>query len=1132
MHLVSFDHMPPLTRGMTKTLLIMKLTAILMLGFSLQVSANVFSQKVTLNEKNVSLQKVFKQIHRQTGYQFFYEDELLDKSGKVDIQVTNMPLEDALKACFKNLPLSYKVINKTIVVNAKPPVVVEQPVEDPLPPPPPEVRGIVLNDKGEPVEGASVIVKGTQKGAVTNASGVFILSNINENDILIISGANIETLEVALNGKTAIIVNVKNKISFLDDIQVIGYGQTTRRLSTSSIGTVKKDVLEKQPVANPIQALQGRVAGVAITQTSGAIGSGVEIQIRGINTIESGNQPLVIVDGAVLPEPNRGLGTAIGSYMPWGSSSMNNLNPADIESIEILKDADATAIYGSRGANGVILITTKKATLGTTRFTMDVGTWVNSATILPERLNLQQYRQMRKDAFAMGNYNPNTLTAINPITPNANTAPDLLVWDSTKATTDWPNFEYGNGSPAVNVQASLTGGDKRLNFIASAGYLKQNDITRGSPFQERISTSLGLNHTSSNNRLRFGANASYLVNNIFPSRGAGSPGLMSSLPPNMPMQNADGTPFWPPPNITQNSLLMNPLAAEEAQTTSVSDNLIGNLNFGYRIAKGLDFKTTIGYNEQGLNNKTLTPSTSINPLNPGTSVPSSSFNKSTFKSLNIEPQLDYTTQISKGKLDVLLGSTLFDQKRTQEAIAFNGFTSDALLNSWAAGSNVSNRSNSSGNYRFNSVFGRVNYNWENKYIANISYRRDGSSRFGPKNQFGNFGAIGAAWIFTSEDWFKNLLPSLSFGKLRGSYGTAGNDAIADYRWTSLYTTAMWDGRSGLAPSYLSDSTVGWESSKKLDVALELGFLKNRILLNVNWYRTLSTDLLLSTPVPAQTGFTTFISNVPAEVENKGWEFELNTKNLNPTNKLQWNTTFNISLLKNRLVEFPGLENSSFANRLKIGLPINSPRTLLNSEWSQVYEGVNPETGLPIFKDLDNNGTINNNDRTYIGSAIPRTYGGLGNQLSYKGFEFDLFFQFSQQLATNYLFNSIYPGQLNNPVSEFYGNYWRQPGDVTKYPRLWSGVASNTTTAQLSNIFPTSSAALQDMFYVRLKNISLSYSLPTEWVSKAKMTRATIYVRGQNVFTWMSEDLKKDPELVTLRGGMMLKTWTAGIQLTL
>ena len=1117
-----------------QTLLIMKLTPVLLLATFLQVSAMGTAQKVTLSERNASLQHIFKQINKQTGFQFFYEDELLDRSGKVDISIKNAELKEALEVCFKNLPITYEIINQTIIVKAKDKIAdAEEKIIAPPIPPPITVRGLVRTENGELLEGISVSVKGTNQGTITGVNGTFTLEGVEEKSILVFTGVNIETQEVALNSRTSVVVTVKIRISPLDEIQIIGYGKTTRRYKTGAVTTVKSDAIDRQPVTNPLQALQGRMAGVSINQNTGSIGSGTEIQIRGINTIQAGNQPLIIVDGAILPDPNRGLGTAIGSYMSLGSTNMLAINPADIESIEILKDADATAIYGSRGANGVVLITSKKARLGATRFNIDINTISNRATYLPERLTLASFRQMRRDAFNMGNHNPTTGIAINPITPTVNNAPDLLVWDSTNATADWTDFEYGNTEPSINAQANLSGGEKRLNFYASGGYQKQKDITRGSPSLERISGNVNVNHTSLNDRLKISINTSYISTKLKPSRGGGSGGLLASAPPNMPIRNSDGSIWWPSPTITQSSLLISPLAMEEARTESRTKSLISNLEVTYRIYKGLQVKTLIGYNDQLTTTETGAPSTSINPLNPGTTVPNLNWAQSKFQSLNIEPQLLYSGNISKGKIEALVGSTFFDRKTSSNAINLTGYSSDLLLYSWAAATSVATRSNTSTYYRFNSAFARANYNWDNKYLVNLTYRRDGSSRFGPKKQWGNFGAVGLGWIFTNEKWLKEKLPLLSYGKLRGSYGTSGNDNITDYQYTSLYAPNFYDGSAGLAPNYLADSSIGWESSRKLDLALETGFLKDRILLNINWFRTRSSDLLASTPIPSQTGFNSYTTNIPAVVENKGWEFELNTQNTKLGRKFQWKTNFNLTVLKNKLLEFPGLERSSFANRLKIGLPVNSPRTLLNSEWTQVFEGVNPATGLPVFKDLNGDGLINNNDRTYIGSAIPRTFGGLGNQLSFKGFELDVFFQFSQQLATNWMFNSTYPGQLNNPpVADFYRNYWMNPGETTKYPRLFSGAASNSTTNLLSSIYPLSSAALNDIFYARLKNLSLSYTLPTALISKAKISKAVVYVRGQNLITWTSEKLYKDPELVQLRSGQVLKTWTAGIQLSL
>lgn len=1123
-----------LRRLMGQKLLSMKLTVVLLFFTVIQSMASGYAQ-ISINAKNASIQKVLRLIGKQSGYDVLYDAAILSKAGKVSIELKNASLKQALEDCLANKPLTYALIERTIVIKPAESKTILVPVATEFITPEIlgiKVSGVVVNENGEPVVGASILIKGTTKGIATNQSGFFELSDVSSDAILVVSAVNIETVEYRINSKALLQqITVKTKYSPLDDVQLIAYGATTKRLKTGAVSTLKSSVIEKQPVTNPIQALQGRVAGVAITQTSGAVGSNIEMQIRGVNTIQSGNQPLFILDGAILPTANR---SGSGGYMPWGGTSLNSINPADIESIEILKDADATSIYGSRGANGVVLITTKKGKVGTSKVTIDVSTGVNEVINMPKRMSLASYLQMRKDAFAAGNYNPATGIAINPITPTASNAPDLVTWDQNNTTADWTKYEYGNRAPILNVQANFSGGTRKLNFYASTGYFKQHDVTRGNPYQERISGNLGLTHISSNDKLRISLNTNYVIDKLYPSRGAIQVlgGLIQSLPPNMPLKNADGSTWWPSGTIAQNGLLLNPDAPETATQNSITKSYVNNLDVSYRLYKGLTFKTQVGFNYQVNTRENTLPSTAINPLNPGTLVPNASFVEANFQSINIEPQLNYTGKLFRGKIDALLGATSFSRSSDTYTVGFDGFTSDLLLRSWAASSNVTNRSSVFNDYKFSSAFGRIGYNLLDKYLLNVTFRRDGSSRFGPKKQWGNFGAVGAGWIFTSEKWVKQLLPGLSFGKLRGSFGTSGNDNIPDFRWTNLFTaTGIWyNGAAGLASTYLSDSSISWETSKKVDAALELGFFKDRVLINVNWYRTRSTDLLADYPVPSTTGFNTYLSNLPAVVENKGWEIEVNTNNLNAKSKLQWRTNFNITLLKNRLLEFPNLDKSAFANRLRIGLPINSPRYPLAAEWTQIWEGVDPATGLPVFTDFNKDGVINTTDINFVGSAIPRTFGGLGNTISYKGFDLDIFFQFSQQLTSNWLYGGTYPGSLSNPIADWEGKYWKQPGDNAQYPRLYPGVVG-TLTNLMSNIFPTSSAALTDIMYVRLKNLSITYNLPQQVISKAKITRASLYVRGQNLWTWTSEKIYKDPELVQLRGGMMLRTWTAGLQVT-
>lgn len=1104
----------------------MKITAFLLVVASLSFAAESSSQ-ITLHEKNGSLAKVFKQIKKQTGFNFLCTYELLQKANSITVDLDNVSMNKALDECLKNSALGYQIIDKTVVIKSK--AGLDQ-IEATLPATI-TVKGVVKNDAGENLVGISVAIKGTKNGTTTDQNGFYSLEKIDENAILVFSGLNLESQEIKLNGRTSLNITLKIKISVLDEVQLIAYGQTTKRLKTSAISTIKAEDIEKQPVTNPVQALQGRVAGVSVTQTGGAIGSNMAFQIRGINSIQSGTQPLVILDGAIINPPTSGNSGGVGGYLIWGGTPLNAINPSDIESIDILKDADATSIYGSRGANGVVIITTKKGKAGNTKVTVDINTGMNKAINLAPLMNLSSYLKLRRNAFALGN---NSITgAINPIIPTAGNAPDLVSWDTTTTTADWSQFEFGNHAPTFNTQVKLSGGTKKLNFYSSLGYFKQHDITRGNPFQERISGNLNVNHISDNNRLTVTINSNFISDRLFPSRGAVqvAGGLIQFFPSNMPRYNADGSPWWPAGTIQQNGLIYNPDAPENATQSIITNSFIGSLDLSYKILKGLIFKTQFAYNYSSINRESTLPSTAISPINPGTLVTNSTTSLASYQSFNVEPQLTYTNKISRGKIDLLVGGTFFNKGTKSNDLRLDSYSSDLLLNSWAAAANVTARSSTNSYYRFFSVFGRANYTWDDKYLANLTYRRDGSSRFGPKNQWADFGSVGLGWIFTNEQWMKNRIPGLSFGKIRGSFGSSGNDNIADYRWTSLYTaTSIWyNGNSGLAPNYLSDSAISWESSKKTDAAIELGFLNDRIYLNVNWFRTKSTNLLADYGVPSTTGFASYVSNIPAVVQNKGWEFELTSNNFKPGKKFQWKTTFNLTLLKNELLSFPNLSQSSFANKLRVGLPVNTPGYPNQTEWTLKYLGVDTATGLPKFLDKNGDGAISSADYDYVGSAMPRTFGGLGNTFSYKNFSLDIFLQFSQQLGTNWLYGGYYPGQLSNVVTEWEDNYWTKPGDNKKYPRPFSGVAG-TNTNLMTTYFNYSDAALVDLFYVRLKNISLTYTIPTKITEKAGISKASIYFRGQNLGTWTNHKIYKDPELIWLRSGMMTSSYTMGLQL--
>lgn len=1127
--------------GMHGAFRIMKLIAIFLFAACMQVSAKGYSQNVTLNMKNAPLQKVFKEINRQTGFQFFYKDELLKDAGRVDIEVKDATVDETLKQCFANLPITFAILDNTIVVKEK---VELSGLPAGLPadniPPPLDITGVVKNEKDEPVAGASVVIKGTTKGTTTDANGFFELKNLNNNDILIISGTNIETMEVKVARKTLLNVTAKIKVSEIDQVQVIGYGETTKRMNTGTVATVKGKEIQDRPVSNILQALQGKLSGVSITNGNAGIGATSSILIRGQNSITSSGDPLLIVDGVVM-NLKQGTSVADGATGMMSSlSQLNYLNPSDIESVDVLKDADATSIYGSRGTNGVILITTKKAALGKTQTAINITTGWKSATVPIKRLNTQQYLQMRKDAYATGNMIDPT-SVINPITPTAADAPDLLTWDQN-AYTDFTKMEMGNPAPNYTADISMTGGTKMLNFLTSASYSKMYDVYMFNPYQERATGRIQLNHTSLNNKFTAHVGALFGVDNLkipfFSQVQGGS--TTTYNPPNFPLYQNDGSYNYGVYNFNPGHFQgYNPLPNQYVSNKTKTNNVLLDADFSYTIAKGLVAKLQTSFNSQVNASHFLYTSKALNQQDIFTAYPHGDHSTNAYTSMNIEPQLTYSRKVSKANVLLLVGGTYLKENTAMNSVKIDNPGSDALLSNYGSGNPLTGMS-TSGEDKFESVFGRFTTDWDKKYLLNINFRRDGSSRFGPNNRFANFAAAGAAWIFSNESFVKNNLPFVSYGKLRGSYGTTGNNNIANYQYIGLLS-AYAD-----APGYAYNGTlsllnyanpdVRWETTRKTDIGIELGFLKNRITINATWYRSLTTDLLVALPLTGQSGFTSYSGNFPGKVQNTGLEFELVTQNTGPASKLQWVTKFNISHNANILKSFPGLANSTYANLLKVGRPLGSNFFLENTYH---FKGIDPATGLPQIEDTNNDGAIDwtdiyNTPDSWIGTSAATVWGGLTNTISYKRFTLDIFAQFSNGTLVRWNYRNVPSGLMFNPDADMAGNYWMKPGDVSKYPRLITdanGVPEYTNL--LVTAYPQSDANLFRSYYIRLKNVQLSYALPEKLLAKLKLTNASFYISGENLAVYTPVKLGKDPELTTTgtsAGNVLLRTITTGVKI--
>ncbi len=1097
-----------------KILLIMRVTTFLLLAIMMQVSATTLAQRVTINQKNANLTDVFKTIRIQTGYDFIYDQDLLAKSAPVNINVNNAALSEVLKRCLANQSLSFIIEDKTIIIKEEGLLDKVKSYFDNI-----TVTGVVLDERGQPFPGVSIKLKGTNRYTVSGNGGRFYIAANDDYPTLVLSYLGYKTIEVTAT--STLTVKMILDPAKLDEIMVIGYGTTTRRLNTGSQAGISAKELEDQPVTNVLQALQGRLPGVTVTQTNGLPGAGINVQIRGANAIGvngvKANRPLYIIDGVpFLSEPINT--AALGSTLPsaeGNTSPMNSINPDDIDNIEVLKDADATAIYGSRGGNGVILITTKKGKAGATKFNLNASTGVSNVSHFVETVGTEQYLALRRKAFA------NNTT--NPSAPSVTTAPDLLVWDQN-GYTDFQRYMLGNTAKTHDVNASLSGGDNQNNFYLSGTYHKENNVYPGAQGYQRGGAKFNLNHTSFNQRFNLSLSAMYSTdkNNISTTDLAS---WAYSLPPNFPLYKADGSFNW-------DGGISNPLAYLNQTNDNRTSNLLSNLAIKYNILKGLDIKANLGYSKTDMTQIALRPLTSLNPnFNPTSGTASYVYNFT--NNYIAEPQLTYTRKIWKGTLNTLVGGSYqFKQSKMPYSTSATGFSSDDFLRTSTAASTVSTTS-SSVDYKYASLFGRVNYNIENKYILNANFRRDGSSRFGPNNKFGNFGSVGAAWLFSEEKLVKDNLSWFSFGKLRGSYGIVGSDDIGDYGYFDSYTasTYVYAGSTGLNPSRLANPNFKWEETKKLDIGLDLAFFKDRLSLSASYYLNRTSNQLITQTVSTQTGFSGYQSNLPATVQNSGWELSLTSTNIK-IKDFSWTSSFNISQNHNKLLSFPDIEKSSYYGTYIVGNPISS-------YYVYQYAGINPITNLPSFTDFNGVGGINSpttgfaatgrGDRYFAGTSYPKFYGGLTNNVSYKKFTLDFTFQFVKQQGRSLLTSSFYPpGYFSNAALSVVNDYLALGSQDYLVSAGTRGAAGSAAYLAYS-YYSGSDASVVDASFIRLKNVSLSYTLPTKWISKTGGTNIRVYAQGQNLFTITNYE-GFDPEsqgVVT----PPLRTITAGLQFT-
>jgi TonB-linked SusC/RagA family outer membrane protein len=1102
---------------------IMKITAILLLGACLNIHAAGFGQKVTLSEKDTPIERVFEKIQEQTNYKFLYSDQLLKHNPKITISVRNASIEEVLDYCLKGKMLEYEINDKTIIIRSRKDLannlqfqVVEKRTID--------IKGRVVNENGDPVEGVNVIIKGTNNGTTTNSNGEFALRSADENSTLVFTIVNMEPTELKVKGRTFLDVALQTKITAMQEVVINkGYYSEAKRFSTGNVAQITSKEIEKQPVQNPLLALQGRVPGIEITQSTGLTGGNVTVRIQGRNSINSGLDPLIIVDG--VPYPSQ-LPNPIDQSITQGGSPVNYINPEDIESIDILKDADATAIYGSRGGNGVILITTKKGRSGKTKLDINFQQGWGKVEHNVDMMNTQQYLQARWEAFK----NSNQLPSANPSASSPFVyAPDLLFWDTTRYT-DWQKTLIGGTSQFTKVNASLSGGNSIIQYFVGATYNKQTTVFPGS-FDDKVGAChFNINGTSPNQRLRLQLSGSYSYDqNHLPTVDLTNQALLLE-PDAPPLFDANGALNWAQ-NDNGRSTWTNPLAyTVSTDFFTKTKNLISSAFLSYKVFADLTLRCNFGYTDLQMNVNRPQRLEQYKPESRATSQRSSDFANRNMTSWIIEPQLQYTKKIVKGKLEALLGTTIQKSNYDYLFVRGSGFSNDLLMKTLTAASSITVISNNSGITRFNALFGRVGYNWNDKYIINLTGRRDGSNKFGDANKFHNFWSLGAGWIFSNEPWVQQNLPILSFGKLRTSYGTTGNDQIPEFSYLSIYSisnpTILYQNNVGLNASNIYNPYLQWEETRKWQAGVDIGFIKDRAIFGITYTRNSSSNQLIKYSLPNLTGFDSYYENLPALIRNNSWELSITTINIKLKN-FAWTSSINLTIPRNQLVSFPGIENTTYASGgsgVKVGQPIGVVQV-------SSYGGVNPINGAYLMLDKNNNANTSLGGLNMYISPFPQYYGGVLNTLSFKGFQLDFLFQFVRKKGPRDMFfynGTQYPGEFfaassNQPVTIV--DHWQNPGDIKNVSLYLSSGGSFTLTP-----LRTSDAWYSyDASYMRLKNLSLSWQIPNGLLKKAHVQSAKIYINGQNLATFTKYS-GLDPETMSINTLPPLKMLTVGAKI--
>ena len=988
------------------------------------------------------------------------------------------------------------------------------------------ISGKITDDKGSAVQNASVIVKGSTVGTTTDVNGDFKLTVPASAKAIVISSVGMLLQEVDLGNRTTFNISLRPDERDMQEVVVVGYQQRKKRDEAGAISSVRGQDIENIPNPSLDKALQGRAAGVVVQANNGIPGGAINVRIRGTGSFLAGNQPLYIVDGVQMNVRDDASFTQ--------SNPLAFLNPNDIESIDILKDAASAAIYGAQASNGVVIITTKKGKAGKTKFQFNTYAGIAQPLKMLDILNAQEYAQLRVEAYLNSSPTVTPISAkrtflLNEVrisTPTTITDKQLDSIISGLPTYDWQDAAFQNGV-IQNYELSASGGNDRTTFRVSASYNMQEAVVTKADFKrgtvkfdltnkatDRLTISTSLNLSNFQQNLPFAVEGSFL----------GSPAFAASTQlPTSPIYNPDGTFAGVPPNNLPGILNQNVIAVAEFNTGYQRTNqAVGNIALDYKITPWLTFRSFYGLDYRLVQGKLFRdPRTPDAFVRKGLGQVQSNWNTNilTTQTLNFNH-----SWADKHRVDGLVGFEYRSENNEGISASGDGFPTYQFTTLNTAANPVSVGEFWSG-FRRMGVFGTVNYNYDSRFILSGTLRYDGSSRFGEENRFGIFPSVKVAWNIANENfmaktnWINNL-------KLRLSWGQTGNDQIGNFDALGLYSGGLvYNNAGGITFSQLANPGLQWEKNQTTNLGLDFGFFNNRINGSLELYQKLTKDLLLTQQVQWTTGFSGFTQNV-GEIENKGVEVTLGGMLIKSRDRdgFNWNVNFVFAFNDNRvkslyggLKELPGDPGTRVGKRL-------------GSIFTQKYAGVNAATGRPMWYDSLGNLTyqVLARDRVYIGDAQPEYSGGLNNTLTFKGFTLDVFFQYeygrlAQDQQVNFLIENI--SRLNG-VQEVYERRWTKPGDVTDFPRQNSVGTESKGSGAL-----TGSRTWFKADYIRLKNVTLSYDIPTSISGRLKLSSARLYVQATNIWT-MSDWFGYDVEFLGTGTGIVpqSKNVTVGIQL--